>query len=72
MSQFLRCNNGYLEIITDCETVKYCGAKPPSTSHSAYIFTSCTNKLTVNYVSQNPSVQTSTVVFRGFNLYYEG
>jgi hypothetical protein len=56
-----------LELKSACGTTKYCGSKPDSTSHGAYIFTSCTNTLTINYVSDIPTPNN----FRGFNIYYE-
>lgn len=62
-----RCNQGFLEIKSECDIIKYCGSKNNSAVGTSFIFTSCTNTVSVNYVSANPS----SVNLRGFNIYYE-
>ena len=63
------CNGaGFLQVSSTCSGIRYCGQKPPSSSHGVYIFTSCTNTLTLTYNSANPDL----INLRGFNMYYEG
>jgi hypothetical protein len=60
---FLSCQTGYLSLKTDCGNLKYCGTKD---SAGSYILESCSNTLTVDYVST-----TSSIPLRGFNIYFE-
>ena len=59
---------GYLQVVSACSGIRYCGQKPPSSSHGVYIFTSCTNTFQLTYSSANPEL----INLRGFNMYYEG
>lgn len=62
-----RCSSGYLSIVSECESKKYCGENSDIDSN---IFISCSNIVILSYLSSNANNENNQ--FRGFNIYYEG
>ena len=64
---FLSCSKSYLHLQSECGDLKLCGDK---TNIDSNVFISCTNIVTITYVSTEETDIDDEL--RGFNFYYEG